>query len=179
MGKKDKLIKIAITGPESTGKSLLAQELADHYRTVCVPEFARVYLLKLDGEYTQNDILEIAKGQKATEDVIAGLAKKVLFADTELLVTKIWSDFKYGKCDPWIEEAFRKQHYDLYLLMDVDIPWQYDPMRENPEQRKELFDLYRSELDQAGFKYSIVSGLDEERLNNAIRIINDTFKPLF
>nr|NQU90224.1 ATP-binding protein [Bacteroidota bacterium] len=173
MGKSEKLFKIAITGPESTGKSLLAASLADHYRTVYVPEFARVYLLNLGRAYTYDDILDVARGQKKSEEALVPIAKKFIFSDTELLVTKIWCEFKYGKCHAWIEDQFYRQQYDLYLFTDIDLPWEFDPMREHPDHRKILFDMYRKELEKAGFNYRIVSGKDEERMNNAIDAIND------
>jgi len=180
----DKLIKIAITGPESTGKSLLSQQLADHYNTAWVPEFARVYLLNIERPYNYDDILEIAKGQQKSEEAFEPIAGKILFSDTELLVTKIWCEVKYGKCHPWIEDQVKKQDYDLYLLMDVDLPWEYDPLREHPESRDFLLNLYRKHLDELGFRYLLISGIGGERLKNAIRVIDDfalnksTTKPL-
>jgi len=180
----DKLIKIAITGPESTGKSLLSQQLADRYNTAWVPEFARVYLLNIERPYNYDDILEIAKGQQKSEEAFEPIAGKILFSDTELLVTKIWCDVKYGKCHPWIEEQVKMQDYDLYLLMDVDLPWEYDPMREHPESRDFLLNLYRKHLDELGFRYHLISGIGKERMKNAIRVVDDfalnksTTKPL-
>ncbi len=169
----DKLIKIAITGPESTGKSLLSQQLADHYNTAWVPEFARVYLLNIERPYNFDDILEIAYGQKKSEEAFEPIAGSILFSDTELLVTKIWCDVKYGKCHPWIEDQLKKQDYDLYLLMDVDLPWEYDPLREHPEGRDLLLNLYRVNLDKLAFRYCLISGIGEERLKNAIRAVEE------
>ena len=169
----EKLFKIAVTGPESTGKSILAQQLADHYNTVWVPEFARLYLLRIGRPYVYGDILEIAKGQAESEKIIARLANKFIISDTELLVTKIWCDVKFGNCHSWIEEQLIRQNYNLYLLMDVDLPWQFDPMRENPQDRDFLMKRYVEELDRLGFNYKIVSGVGEERLRNAIGFINE------
>lgn len=167
-----KLIKIAITGPESTGKSLLAEQLAEHYATVWVPEYARIHLLKIDRPYHYDDILEIAQKQKASEDIFHALANRILFSDTELLVTKIWCEVKYKRCHPWILDALEKQDYDLYLLANIDLPWQYDPLREHPDQRQFLFDYYKNELEKYAFNYRIVSGRDEQRLKNAIAIVD-------
>jgi len=167
----DDLIKIAITGPESTGKSMMAEQLADHYTTVWVPEYARLHLLKLGKPYGYDDILEIAQKQKASQQVFETLAKKMIFCDTELLVTKIWSEVKYKKCHPWIADQLKVQDYKLYLLMDIDLPWQYDPLREHPHQRQYLFDYYRQELEKYNFNYRIVSGKNEERLKNAIQCV--------
>ncbi len=170
-----KLVKIAITGPESTGKSMMAQQLADHYMTVWVPEFARLHLLNIERPYNYDDILEIAQKQMASEKVFELIANKLLFADTELVVTKIWCDVKYQKCHPWIINELKKQHYDLYLLMDVDLPWEYDPLREHPDKRQFLFDLYRRELENYGFNYKIVSGKGEDRFNNGCRLVEEVF----
>jgi NadR type nicotinamide-nucleotide adenylyltransferase len=167
------MIKIAITGPESTGKSLLAEQLADHYKTVWIPEFARVYLSKIARLYNYDDILAIAKGQLRSAEAILPMATKICFSDTELLVTKIWCDVKYGKCHPWISENLKKQDFDLYLLMDIDLPWEFDPLREHPHQRRFLFDLYKNELDKFAFNYRVISGVGEERLKNALEFVEE------
>lgn len=168
---KPRIIKIAITGPESTGKSQLAEQLADYYKTVWIPEFARVYLSKIDRPYNYDDILEIAKGQVQSAEAILPMANKICFSDTELLVTKIWCDVKYGKCHPWIIENLKKQDFDLYLLMDIDLAWEFDPLREHPHQRRFLFDRYKNELDKLGFNYRVISGVGEERLKNALSFL--------
>lgn len=168
---KPKIIKIAITGPESTGKSLLAKQLADHYITDWIPEFARVYLSKIARPYNYNDILEIAKGQVQSAEAILPMANKICFSDTELLVTKIWCDVKYGTCHPWITENLKKQDFDLYLLMDIDLPWEFDPLREHPHQRRFLFDRYKTELDKSRFNYRVISGVGEDRLRNALSFL--------
>jgi len=176
MGKNNKIKRIAITGPESTGKSFLAQLLADHYRTVWIPEFSRVYLLQQEGSYNYSDILKIARGQWKSEKALAKIARKVLFADTEMIVCKIWCEVKYGKCHQWILDAVEKQEYDLYLLMEPDLPWEPDPLREHPESRKYLFDLYRNELEDRNLNYRIVSGLGDARLKNAIGFVEEVLK---
>ena len=163
--------RIAITGPESTGKSMLAEELAAHYETVWVPEYAREYLEILGKPYGEKDILLIARGQLAAEESLAGKANRFLFCDTELLVTKIWSDVKYSRCHPWILETIEKQRYDLYLLCDIDLPWQYDPLREHPDQRQFLFDLYYRELNERKFPFGVVHGTGPDRMKNAARLI--------
>jgi len=164
--------KIAITGPESTGKSMLAEQLASHYLTVWVPEYAREYLASHGPTYTEHDILEIAKGQVANEEKIMAGAGVYCFCDTELIVTKIWSEVKYNRCDPWILTGIEKRPYDLYLLCDIDLPWQYDPLREHPDQRKFLFDLYYLELSTRNLPFRVVNGIGPVRLANAINIID-------
>lgn len=170
------LLKVAITGPESTGKSMIAEQLAEHYHTVWVPEFARIHLLGLDRPYNYDDILEIAQKQLISEKVFETLANKMLFSDTEMLVAKIWCEDKYNKCHTWILEALEKQHYDLYLLMDIDLPWQYDPLREDESRRSILFEKYQDELKKYNFNYRIVSGRDDTRLKNAIHYVDELIK---
>ena len=134
--------RIAITGPESTGKSQLAKQLADHYGTVWVPEFARDYIDSLGRPYQERDILTIAQGQLDRERDLGQQANKYLFCDTELLVTKIWSDVAYKRCEPWILENLANQTYDLYLLCQIDTPWEDDPQREHPHLREHLFNIH-------------------------------------
>ncbi|MDP1624038.1 MAG: ATP-binding protein [Bacteroidales bacterium] len=165
--------KIAITGPESTGKSALAEQLADHFQTTWVPEYARQYLNHLGRPYEEKDILLIAKGQLAAEASQLSYANILLFCDTELLVTKIWSEVKYHRCNPWILETIKVHRYDLYLLCDIDLPWQEDPLREHPDQRQYLFDLYYNELKNRKFPFRVVRGRGQERLENAIKIIHN------
>lgn len=165
--------KIAITGPESTGKSMLAQQLADHYHTLWVPEFARDYLTTLNRPYEEDDILYIARQQLQREKASAAMAKDRLFCDTELIVTKIWSEVKYGRCHPWILKQIELNRYDLYLLCDIDLPWEFDPLREHPGKRKFLFDLYHRELSERGFPFTVIRGNGPKRLENAIQMIEN------
>ncbi len=169
------LKRIAITGPESTGKSELAKQLAEHYKTVWVPEYARQYLEKRNGKYEMEDIVQIAKGQLNLEEEMAAKAGGYLFCDTDLFVTKVWSEYKYGQCDHWILEKVLTHRYDLHLLMDVDLEWQPDPLRENKEERQKLFDIYMEELAQYKYPFFIIDGKGEERLKAAIQVINNFF----
>jgi NadR type nicotinamide-nucleotide adenylyltransferase len=165
------ILRIAITGPESTGKSQLTKQLASFFGTVWVPEYAREYIDSLDRTYNEKDILEIAKGQLEREERQACSAKEVLFCDTELTVTRIWSEVKYSRCHPWILEKIAEHTYDFYLLCFIDIPWENDPQREHPHLREHLFSLYLKELTGRGCRFEVVTGLGEERLKNAIRLI--------
>jgi NadR type nicotinamide-nucleotide adenylyltransferase len=171
----DKLRKIAITGPESTGKSVLSAELAMYYGTIWVPEYARHYLEVNGPGYLEKDILAIARGQLEQETGAEANASGYLFCDTEFIVTKIWSDVKYGRCHPWILQQVKEHAYDLFLLCNIDLPWTFDPLREHPGMRKELFNLYCNELDSRGLPYAIVNGSGMDRLDNATRIINEYF----
>lgn len=168
-------IRIVITGPESSGKSSLIEKLALHYKTMWVTEYAREYIDKLDREYSYNDILHIAKGQISRENEMAKNTGEFLFCDTGLVVPKIWCDVKYGKCHQWIEDTIEIHKYNLYLLCKPDIPWQTDPQRENPNDRKALFDLYLNELTKRNLPYFIVKGIGEKRLLNAIHCIDSKF----
>lgn len=167
--------KIVITGPESTGKSALADALAKHYRTVCTPEYARVYLNQLDRPYREEDLPHIAKGQIAHEEEKGRQANGLLFCDTSLVVLKIWSEYKYGRCHSYILQALRDRTYDLFLLCRPDLPWTFDPLRENPNNRVELFDLYQRELQQMDVAYAEIGDRGALRTQNAIDVIQQHF----
>jgi NadR type nicotinamide-nucleotide adenylyltransferase len=166
------IIRIAIVGPESTGKSTLAVQLAEYYNTTYAPEYAREYIDKLNRPYTFEDITEISKGQIEQEDKAAAKANHLLFCDTNLLVTKIWAEHKYGHCPEWILNEIKSRKYSLYLLCNIDIPWEADPQREHPHLREHLFEKYLSEVKKSGVPYVIISGLQKERTENAIKAVD-------
>lgn len=170
-GNRQKVRRIAIVGPESTGKTDLARFLAGHYQTTWVPEFARVYLENLHRPYTKDDLLIIARGQIQSENALAKKANRLLFCDTNLVVIKIWSEFKYHTCDPEILTLMNDQKYDLHLLMDVDLPWEDDPLREHPDKRQELFDLYKAELENTQTNFTIIRGDYALRKESAIKAV--------
>ena len=159
--------KIVIIGPESTGKTTLTKALAKHFECDYVEEYARKFIEKLDRPYQQKDILTIAKKQIELEDKIKS-KKPYLFLDTNLIVCKIWSQYKYSNCHSWILEQIKNREYDHYLLCDIDIDWEEDSQREHPNNRKELFEIYKKELSEFEKSFSIVSGLEKNRLHNAI-----------
>jgi NadR type nicotinamide-nucleotide adenylyltransferase len=166
------MIRISVTGPESTGKSWLAEHLAEHYKTKWVPEYARKYLEEINRPYTYQDILVIAQKQWDQENSAASNTE-LLFCDTDFCVTNIWCKVKYGKCHEWITEKLEQNNYGLYLLCDIDLPWQYDPLREHPEMRSELFGMYCDLLQEHRFNYRVVTGTGEERLQNAIFFVDE------
>ncbi|WP_421763446.1 AAA family ATPase [Ekhidna sp.] len=168
--------RIAIIGPESTGKSELCQHLAMHYNTEWVPEYARFYLDRLDGGYQQHDLKSIAEGQLSWEDEKAEYANKYLICDTNLIVVKIWSDHKYGNTDKWIEEQLHKRTYDFYLLSNIDIPWMPDSQREHPKLRKHFFEVYKNYLEAKKLPYAIISGIEGERKKCAVDAIESNFE---
>lgn len=167
--------RIAITGPESTGKSTLCEQLAQYYHTVWNPEFARTYLNQINRPYEQNDLLLIAQGQIESEQLTLLKASNFLFCDTEPINIKIWSEHRFLNCHNWIINAIETFPYDLYLLCNIDLPWQYDPLREHPHMRQYFFDLFLKELEARHLPYTIISGTSEERANNAIKAIDCFF----
>ena len=167
--------RIAITGPESTGKSELARQLANHYKTSWVPEYARMYLGRLDRKYVAGDLPIMAHKPHEKEEEAMSSADRFLFCDTEFIVFKIWSEDKFGSCDPWILEMADKARYSLYLLCDIDLPWSPDKLREDPGRREILFDRYLKELKSRNLPFKIISGIGNQRLQHAINAIDETF----
>jgi NadR type nicotinamide-nucleotide adenylyltransferase len=166
--------KIVIIGPESTGKSTLSRQLASYYQTIAVPEYAREYLETHGMNYTYNDLLTIAKGQIAQEDRLIPLAKNnLLIIDTNMYVMKVWCEFVFGKCHQWILDQLDNRSYDLYLLMNTDIPWVKDNLREYPdlETREKLYNIYKELLIHSGTPWVNISGKDDERMQKAITAI--------
>jgi NadR type nicotinamide-nucleotide adenylyltransferase len=170
----EKLFRVALIGPESSGKSTLCRQLAGHYRTSWVPEYARAYLEQLNRSYSKDDVLHCAVSQLRLEDEQAMKATDFLFADTELINFKIWLEDKYEQCPGWIESEIEKRKYDLYLLVSPDIPFVADPVRENPDRREHFFNLYKAQLEQRGFRFEVIRGPFHERLRQAIRAIDKT-----
>lgn len=160
--------KIAITGPESTGKTTLAQQLAHYYQTTYVPEFAREYINGLNRPYTFEDVVHIAEQQMSWEDQLAKEGHEWLFCDTDLWVIRIWLLDKFGKVPDWIETAINHSRYDFYLLMAPDLPWQADALREDAYRLETLFQKYYQQLDLAGNPFSVIRGQEEARFNNAL-----------
>jgi NadR type nicotinamide-nucleotide adenylyltransferase len=165
------LKKIAIIGPECTGKSELSKFLADYYKTVWIPEYAREYLDSLGRPYEERDLLNIAQGQLRSEDEWEQSAHDVMICDTNLYVIKIWSIVKFGTCDPHILNAIATRKYDLYLLTYVDILWEDDPLREHPDKRQQLYDFYLSEMINQPVPFVQIKGAREQRRESAITAI--------
>lgn len=167
--------KFVILGPESTGKTTLAEQLAEHYTTKFVPEFAREYLKDIGLDYTFEDVLNMAKAQL---DLEQRFEADNLFIDTNLYVFKVWIEEKYQTKVDWIEQALKQQTYTHYLLCDIDIPWQGDNLREhpNPKDRERLFNRYHELLVQDGTDFSIISGLGDVRLKKSIDILDALIK---
>ncbi|MBN2807706.1 MAG: ATP-binding protein [Prolixibacteraceae bacterium] len=161
--------KIVITGAESTGKSTLTAGLAQHYKALWIPEIARTYVEGLSRHYTYNDVEKIARLQVEAEQQL-NADEPLVFFDTWLIITKVWFDFVYGKHPGWLHRCIVNSPIDLFLLCDIDLPWVEDPLRENGgENRVKLQQRYLQELHEYGFKYRLISGQHELRLQSAIQ----------
>ena len=180
------LKKIVILGPESTGKSTLCEQLAQHYETMWCPEFAREYLLANGTNYDFEDLEIIAKGQLALEDEYATLLENQsetmmengehlpLFIDTDMYVAKVWCEFVFEKCHPFILDEIVKRQYDLYLLCYIDLPWVKDELREYPDlaNRKKLYNIYEDIMINQSVPWVDINGDYNERLRKAIAAVD-------
>ena len=165
----DVMIKIALVGPESTGKTTIAKLLAKKFNSTYVPEFARKYLNE-NPQYEEKDLLKIARVQYNQIEV-ADNNKGILIIDTELTVIKIWSEVKFGHCNGEINRLLEQQRIDHYLLMYPDLPWEFDVQRESKEDLLEIFNLYKNELVNRKRPFSIIKGIDGERFSSALAVI--------
>lgn len=174
------LKKVVIIGPESTGKSTLCEQLAAHFHTQWVPEYARAYLVEHGTSYNYEDLLAIAQGQIQAEDRYTTLLDKMpqtatlLFIDTDMYVMKVWSEFVFGKCHSWILEQIAHRVYDLYLLCNTDLPWVKDELREYPDfaTRDQLFRIYKDLMVQQATPWVEIRGADyEERFRQAVAAV--------
>ena len=212
--------KIVVIGPESTGKSTLCEQLAQHYHTTWCPEYAREYLTNNGAAYTFEDLMNIAKGQIALEKAMVNGMKAhnpwsivhggykpetppqydygeirgtimaeskqdtsiqqptPIFIDTDLYVMKVWCEYVFNKCHHYILEQIATRQYDLYLLCDIDLPWQADPLREYPDEkpRQELYRIYKDILVNQTTAWVTISGNYNERLQTAITAVDKLLK---
>jgi NadR type nicotinamide-nucleotide adenylyltransferase len=167
--------KIVVLGPESTGKSTLCAELAKHYNTSWCPEYARQFLNENGTKYSYEDLLTIAKGQLTEEDANVENASDLLIIDTDMYVMKVWCEYVFNNCHPFILEQINSRKYDVYLLCDIDLPWTADEMREYPneEPRRELFTIYKELLINQNTPWGIVRGTGDARTQNAVALIKE------
>lgn len=167
------IIKIVLFGPESTGKTTLSEQLARHYNTVWVPEYAREYLQNKWNEERKTcepkDLLPIAEGQMKLENTLTKKATNVLICDTDLLETKVYSEAYYvGHCNPLLEKYALRNSYDLYLLTFIDIPWVGDDLRDKPNERERMYSYFKETLERYNRNFIILKGDKKNRLAAAI-----------
>ncbi len=176
------IVKVVIFGPESTGKTTLAMDLAAHYQEPWVPEYAREYLQeKWDREQQTcqpEDLLPIAIGQMRLENALTKRADRLLICDTDLLETKVYSEAYYlGYCDPVLEKYALQNQYNLYFLTGIDVPWEADDLRDKPREREKMYAVFREALVINNRRFVILKGSRETRLQNAIRHIDKLLNP--
>lgn len=170
------ILKIAVVGPESTGKSTMSAYLANHYHTVWVPEYARGYCEKLTAPPTIEDEVNMFYGQIALEKEILPQANGILICDTTFITVKIWSDAFFGCTPQEVLDELPLHPYDLYLLLDIDLPWQDDPLRDFPNQREYFMDIWHRELKALNARYAVVSGQGQTRYDSAVAVIDGFLK---
>ncbi|MBO3117875.1 ATP-binding protein [Winogradskyella sp. DF17] len=174
-------IKIVLFGPESTGKTTLSKQLAEHYQTNWVPEFSREYLQKKWDEERSicepKDIIPIAIGQMALENKRASETDSVLICDTDLLETKVYSEVYFnGFSDPILSKYANENSYNLYFLTYIDTPWEPDDLRDKPNERKAMFKAFENALKSTNKPYLILKGNEKERFNFAVSQIDKLIK---
>jgi NadR type nicotinamide-nucleotide adenylyltransferase len=167
------LKKIAIVGPESTGKSTMSAYLAGHYHTIWVPEYARDYCAALTGPATLQDEVNMFHGQIALEKELLPKANQILICDTTFITIKIWSDAFFGHTPQMVLDELPKHQYDLYLLLDIDLPWQDDPLRDFPTQREHFMEIWHTELKALNANYVLISGTGQDRYDKAVEVIDN------
>lgn len=160
--------RVCIFGPESTGKTTLTRKLAKHFKTVFCDEYARGLLEFCHGDVKYNHIDTIARGHKASEEALARQSNKILFSDTDIITTIIWSRVLFKKVPAWLDGEVKNRKYDLYLLMDVDVPWVADEQRYLPTRRKWFLNLCIKELKKYKRNYVLVGGNWDERFNKSV-----------
>lgn len=160
---------IVVTGPESSGKTTLSKQLSEALNGEWIAEYAREYVAELDRPYTIEDIIAIAEGQKLKFDQAKN---EIIVSDTAFLVLKIWSEYRFEQAPKIVEDYLKDTYVDLYILCHPEIPWEYDPLRENPDDRIELFERYRSELEKMRAPYIIVQGKEQERLDRVLEYLS-------
>lgn len=174
------MLKVALTGPESSGKSTLTLALAKHFGAPYLLEYSRTFLNKLDRRYMEQDLVPIAQGQLAQEKALEQGESSIYFCDTSLLVMRVWGLYKFGRSDEQIKEMLLDHPADLYLLCRPDIAWAPDPLREHAaiEDREALFKLYKQNLDEFQLPYGIVEGQGLTRFECALQLVQRHFPAL-
>ena len=164
--------RIVVTGSESTGKTTLASRLAERFDTVATPEFSRDYAVERRVPLDRHDVEAIAVGQIASEDRWAAHARHdLLVLDTDLFSTVVYAPHYYGMLEPWIERVALERRGALYLLLDIDVPWVADPIRDRGNQRREMHALFRGMLERYALPFVTIGGSWDERLERAVSAV--------
>jgi len=166
------MIRVVLTGSESTGKSTLAWRLAKHFGAEYVPEFVRAYAEKKGGVISFSDHGPIAHGQMALEDEHLLSGKSLVIQDTDLLSTVVYCRHYFGSCPAWIVDAAAARRPDLYLLCDIDIDWVADGVRDRGHMRDEMQQLFRDAVIATGVPFATISGRGEERFARAVEAVD-------
>ena len=146
--------------------------LAKHYNTVWVPEYARGYCENLTEAPSWQDEINMFEGQVQLEKEYLPKANKILICDTTFITVKIWSDQIFGKAPQEVLDALPNYHYDLYLLLDIDLPWQDDPLRDFPTMREHFMQVWHNELNALNANYVVISGTGQDGYENAVKTID-------
>jgi len=164
--------RICLIGAESTGKSSLAEELARRFGGVVVPEFAREYALRVARPLDFFDAFPIARGQIANQDRLTSSASGVVILDTDLVSTVVYCRYYWGVCADWIEREAARRLADLYLFLDIDVPWIADPARDASANREHVHAEFESALHEFKVRHVTIGGNWEERKRKAIEAIH-------
>lgn len=159
----DSLKSVVLIGSESTGKTVLARELAEYYGAELVPEFVRDFAMQKGSPIELADTGAIARGQVALENEHSARAIRLLIKDTDLLSTVVYSGHYYGDCPSWIADVARERKPDLYLLLEIDVPWVADDVRDRETRREEMQQLFRDAVAESGVPYVVIRGTWQER----------------
>ena len=177
MEKVARPFRVCLTGAESTGKTELAKELAAHFGAPHVPEFSREYAERVARELSYMDVAPIAKGQMELEERVSAGASGLVILDTDLVSTVVYSRHHFGACPIVVEALAKKRLADLYLLLDIDVPWVADPVRDAGDTRDALHERFCDVLDELGATVRPIAGPWDERLREAIEIVGKSLVP--
>jgi len=168
--------KICIYGPESTGKTTLAKQLAEHYKTEWIPEYARVWIEKNGFKFNYLDIERFGRGQIRIEKKACEKANQFLFCDTDSITTSIYSRQYFKKVPPLVKKLAKSNRFDLYLFTEIDLPWKKDKLRDLGHKRREMKNIFKQALVERNIPFEVVKGRGSERLKAAIEVINRHFQ---
>ena len=176
-------IRMVLAGPESTGKSALTRHLASLFHLPSAQEYARIYLEQHGPAYDYDLLLRMSREHKEHQNACVPEHAAAGFLDTDLINYKIWCDVVFGRCHDEIIQAMHAEVNHVYLVCYPDLPWEYDPLRENPDDREQLFDRHVREIESLGREYRIIRGVGDARRAAAEDAVRDFMKriptPLF